>query len=250
MILKEILKILRKKNGYSQEQIAKKVFVSIQAVSKWENGQSVPSIDNLLLLSDIYGISLDNLVSGSPFFKKPYIVGNKFSFKKGILYLFIWTLSSLFLTGFGYQPFYIFLIVLTIGLILVLPELFDDYWIININDLSIKKYSKNDFRKISQLLFYPEEEKIKYSDITNVEIIYKPKARISPFDIGFDNFYLKLRTKDKNYRLELDYSGAKILPQFINYIERHNVDVYDKNNVIELLIKGESLYEYFNQRIN
>jgi Predicted transcription factor, homolog of eukaryotic MBF1 len=45
MLLQDILKNYRKQNGLIQEQVAKKIFVTTQAVSKWENGQSIPSID-------------------------------------------------------------------------------------------------------------------------------------------------------------------------------------------------------------
>ena len=53
---------LRKEKGYSQEDLAAKLGVSRQAVSKWENGEASPDTDNLIALADIYGISLDELV--------------------------------------------------------------------------------------------------------------------------------------------------------------------------------------------
>lgn len=86
MLLGEILKSLRQKNKFTQEQVATKLFISTQAVSKWENELSIPSIDNLLALSDLYNISLDELVQGSPFFKKPYLVGSRDNLKKGVLF--------------------------------------------------------------------------------------------------------------------------------------------------------------------
>lgn len=53
---------LRKKNGYSQEQLAEKLGLSRQAVSKWERGEASPDTDNLIALARLYGISLDELV--------------------------------------------------------------------------------------------------------------------------------------------------------------------------------------------
>lgn len=53
---------LRKKNGYSQEGLAERLGVSRQAVSKWETGMSSPDLDNLITLSKIYCVSLDELV--------------------------------------------------------------------------------------------------------------------------------------------------------------------------------------------
>lgn len=53
---------LRKQHGLSQEELADKLGVSRQAVSKWECGESSPDTDNLIALADIYGISLDELL--------------------------------------------------------------------------------------------------------------------------------------------------------------------------------------------
>lgn len=48
----------------SQEELAEKVFVSRQTISNWENDKNYPDIKSLVLLSDIFGVSLDNLVKG------------------------------------------------------------------------------------------------------------------------------------------------------------------------------------------
>ena len=53
---------LRKKEGLSQEELAEKVNVSRQTVSKWESGQSSPEMDKLLILSHLFNISIDELV--------------------------------------------------------------------------------------------------------------------------------------------------------------------------------------------
>jgi len=54
----------RKKAGLSQEELADKLGVSRQAVSKWECAESSPDTDNLIALAKIYGISLDELING------------------------------------------------------------------------------------------------------------------------------------------------------------------------------------------
>lgn len=53
---------MRKENNLSQEQLAEKIGVSRQAVSKWERGESSPDTDNLIALAQLYGVSLDELV--------------------------------------------------------------------------------------------------------------------------------------------------------------------------------------------
>ncbi len=54
----------RKKNGYSQEELAEKIGVSRQAISKWERSESSPDTDNLIALSKLYNVSIDELLNG------------------------------------------------------------------------------------------------------------------------------------------------------------------------------------------
>lgn len=53
---------LRKEAGFSQEELAAKLGISRQAVSKWERGESSPDTDNLIALAKLYGVSLDALL--------------------------------------------------------------------------------------------------------------------------------------------------------------------------------------------
>ncbi|WP_211251469.1 helix-turn-helix domain-containing protein [Carnobacterium inhibens] len=62
MELGDKLKSLRKEHNYSQNQLADKLYVTAQAISKWENNKSVPDIINLVGLSDLYNVSLDYLI--------------------------------------------------------------------------------------------------------------------------------------------------------------------------------------------
>ena len=56
---------LRKANGISQEELADKVGVSRQAVSKWESGQSDPDIEKVITLSELFGVTTDYLLKGT-----------------------------------------------------------------------------------------------------------------------------------------------------------------------------------------
>lgn len=58
------IKSLRNKLALSQDELAEKVFVSRQSISNWENDKTYPDIKSLLLLSEIFSVSLDNLVKG------------------------------------------------------------------------------------------------------------------------------------------------------------------------------------------
>ena len=57
---------LRKQHGYSQDELADKLNVSRQAISKWERSESSPDTDNLIALAKLYGVSLDELLNYTP----------------------------------------------------------------------------------------------------------------------------------------------------------------------------------------
>lgn len=62
MILADKIIDLGKKNGWSQEELASQLGVSRQSVSKWESSQSIPDLDRILKMSDIFGVSTDYLL--------------------------------------------------------------------------------------------------------------------------------------------------------------------------------------------
>ncbi len=65
MALSEKLYALRKKSGLSQEQLAEQLGVSRQAISKWESGASSPESDKLIVISNYFHVSLDDLMKES-----------------------------------------------------------------------------------------------------------------------------------------------------------------------------------------
>ena len=62
MILADKIIALRKKSGWSQEELAEKMNVTRQSVSKWEGAQSVPDLEKILLLGQLFGVSTDYLL--------------------------------------------------------------------------------------------------------------------------------------------------------------------------------------------
>lgn len=65
MDTKDVILELRKKKGLSQDELAEKLFVTRQAVSRWENGETVPNTETLKLLSEFFDVSINTLL-GSP----------------------------------------------------------------------------------------------------------------------------------------------------------------------------------------
>ena len=62
MEFKEKLQLLRTNMKLSQEELANRLDISRQSITKWENGQSFPDIQNLIQLSEIFKVSIDRLV--------------------------------------------------------------------------------------------------------------------------------------------------------------------------------------------
>jgi transcriptional regulator with XRE-family HTH domain len=73
----EKIKKERKDRNWSQEELAEKLFVSRQSVSKWENGQNYPSIEIVIRLSDLFGITIDELLRSDDELKNKVIKDSK-----------------------------------------------------------------------------------------------------------------------------------------------------------------------------
>lgn len=77
MVFGEKLKAERKKMDWSQEELAEKLFVSRQSVSKWENGQNYPSIEIIIKISDLLGLTIDELLRSDEELTKKVIKDSK-----------------------------------------------------------------------------------------------------------------------------------------------------------------------------
>ena len=55
---------IRQQQNITQEQLASDLAISRQAVSKWESGKAIPDIENLMYISNLYDVSLDELIKG------------------------------------------------------------------------------------------------------------------------------------------------------------------------------------------
>lgn len=65
METKDVILQLRKQRGLSQDELAEKVFVTRQAVSRWETGETIPNTETLKLLSNLFGVSINRLLGGN-----------------------------------------------------------------------------------------------------------------------------------------------------------------------------------------
>src|SRR5699024_2809357 len=77
MFFGEKLKKEREKRGWSQDYLAKKIYVSRQSVSKWETGKNYPSIEVIINVSDLFGITIDELLRSDEELKEKVIRDSK-----------------------------------------------------------------------------------------------------------------------------------------------------------------------------
>ena len=104
-MLSEKLYRLRKNSGLSQEQLAEKLNVSRQAISKWESGTAVPESEKLVTISNYFGVSVDYLLkdeeekvigTDSSVEEKPKMIAGIIICIAGIISMIIWGLLSIF----------------------------------------------------------------------------------------------------------------------------------------------------------
>lgn len=158
---------------------------------------------------------------------------------------------SLFVTGFGYLPWWVFLIVLILGIFITLPTCFNSYWRINKEEVKLTSYSNNNAIKLMQLLglHKKDEQIIKLPNIENAEIIYKKNIRISPVDFNPDYLNLYLKTKDgNNYTLSLRNIDYQKLDIIIHFLKDSQIELIDKQGIVQLLRENKNLFTHFHNK--
>jgi len=132
------IKNYRKQKNLSQEELAEKIYVSRQTISNWETGKSYPDVHNLLLLSALYDISIDELIKGDVEMMKEKITSNELqSLSKRMLLFFALMFATLPLVK-NYSDYYLILTIL-FGVVMI-------YYSIKIEkkkkELDIKTYKE------------------------------------------------------------------------------------------------------------
>lgn len=185
--------------------------------------------------------------SGFSNLDKSVTVGHKVNILHVILGLVLVILVSLFMTGFGYQPWWVLGLIILVGIFITLPTCFSGYWQINKNGITVLSYSSNDVMKLMQLLHIKKSYTKSYlfENITKAEITYRKKVRISPIDFNPDFFKLNLTVNNKVIQLELGNIHAKDLVEIVAIFNTHGVAVYDRQQIIGLLEENKSLFNHF-----
>lgn len=97
MKISQVIKDKRKEFGFNQEELADKIFVSKKTISNWETGKTTPDLESILRLSDLFNLSLDELIKGdkSVMEKIKEDTDTVSSNKKIMLIVFTWMVAYL-----------------------------------------------------------------------------------------------------------------------------------------------------------
>ena len=111
---------IRQQKNITQEQLARDLAISRQAVSKWESGKAIPDIENLMYVSNLYGVSLDELIKGDDKVSQKIVAdaSAKKWHKLSILF-FAALLLYIIWFGFAHDIWQVGLGVATLGMIII-----------------------------------------------------------------------------------------------------------------------------------
>lgn len=118
MDFKENLIQLRKKANLSQEQLADKLNVTRQAISKWESGQTMPEADKILLLSDIFNVTTDRLLKGTEDSQNHKKEGVDFFPLMGYIFLILLAIGGYIGYFVLYMDTYFFLLMMIVPIVI------------------------------------------------------------------------------------------------------------------------------------
>ena len=254
----------RKKNQLSQEQLAESLNISRQSISRWETGETLPGIDNLISLSGLLDISLDELITGEPYLHFPFDYGKpKNRWPVFFLVLLIIAFGGIVAIE---NIFFSLLLCIMAYFMGTFMSPFDfkryyTYWTLNrtgityINDAK-KKYTGVDelIIPIKALLHLRKPQFISYRRIKRIEIkvdlfAYNPNSMITIDDyvpnMGqtmHEMFYLEVTTID-NQKIYLDLrqyywpdsKERKMLATILTFLRRKNIEFIDKQNITEIV---------------
>ena len=278
MNLAENLKYYREVNGLTQDAVAHKLCISRQSVSKWENGESYPSIDNLIILRDLFNLSIDELIMGEKFLALPFSIGNSHPVRKQFLKrpLLLSTLIgvvALILTNSFIWGIFCFIIsnLALIFLIYTLSvELIYQHWVLEKDQLMFLPATttfRSNLTRMKHILKKQEHQclqPLKYQDISNITLIYQKKIR-DPYTTNLtsynltpillvsmrDPFYFLVETMDgQTIKLDLavDFFQTRVayqhLTEICHFFEKKFIPIDDPDNILVAQQEQLNLYAY------
>ncbi|MGM7268126.1 helix-turn-helix domain-containing protein [Erysipelothrix rhusiopathiae] len=267
MIINQQIKFYRTEQKMSQDMLAEKLNISRQSISKWERGESLPSIDNLVRLSEILGIPLDELVKGKESFPIPFSFGQNTTKVFFVIFVLITTLVC-FVT-YTMKP-HLIVVLLAFGYCYGMVSLigfrnFKDYYdFFIIWNQGIEVYVGTNLKLTATILSFIGKRKTKqipYASIESMKIYFNNKGydpatheglnyRRRQTVVGRETFSLILTTEyQENYTLNLDrlfYPQSdeyKCFSAMMAYFEKQGIEIDDVYGILAAITDEYDLIE-------
>ncbi|CAM3620481.1 helix-turn-helix domain-containing protein [Erysipelothrix urinaevulpis] len=260
MIINQQIKKYRLLDNMTQDDLAKKMHVSRQSISKWEQGESYPTIDNLVILSQILHIPLEELVKGKLDFPDGFEFGKPES--KFRVFMFLLGPCILIVAGlFGtfenpVERLYPIASGLFIFLLQSIVRLYNyhryhSYFVVERNGIEVDVTRGTlPYVKIIKGIFNKREGRfIPYRDIESIELSIETRGYKGSQGLDYrkrqnhmnrEEFYALVRCRNQEtYKLDLDviyYSNTKEYQYFypvFKYFEKEGIQIIDPYNILE-----------------
>ena len=235
----ENLQTLRKQNNYSQEDLADKLQVSRQAVSKWESGTGFPETEKLISICDLFDCSMDELVKGkisidSNSEREAYdSFMNKFSksISLAIMLILIGTTLLLTVLGFNEDNNMLGIIVLLIFVIFAVP-------ILIVRGIEMENF-KTKYPKLSN--FYSQEEIDNYNNKFSKIIVFSISFILIGVVALMITLALKLFNEGSTFPVSILMCFVTIaVPILVNAgIQKDKYDIEKYNKINSIVSKTE-----------
>ncbi len=271
MIINTQIKKHRLEMNMSQDKLAEKMFISRQSISKWENGETLPSVENLIILSEILEIPLDELVKGKRSYPMPFYFGKP----KNKIPIIMLLASPIFLFALAIserespEVFLIFILLSILSFFLGLVISFFDfkryynYFILKENgiDVEFDRNAKRFKKTLNGILGRRKSLLIHYHEIKSLEMVfnnlgYTPKHSTSlnyrprQMYIARESFYWILKTKsNEEFKLDLDrlfYPDSverKYFSAICQDLASKDIIMIDQSGILEAIEKEYDLIE-------
>lgn len=278
MNLGENIKKYRQQNQLSQTQLAKDLAIARQSVSKWENGETLPSIDNLIQLSGLLNISLDELIMGEAYLHFPLDFGRPTQ-KGPILFVAVFSILLAAIMTTLADPWWLKLLIGTLtllaGYLFTTSLFFDfsryyDYWTLEKEGLRYPLLPQSQHGLINALAaaFLPlrgwlgqrKTGFISYTDIVKIQLVlvpfgHDPNDVLAYYPAGgraglakWEDFYLLVQQKSGeplqlNLRAYHDERNPerKYLSAILSFLGRKQLELVDPRGLAKIIRKRESV---------
>lgn len=240
-VIGAFIKKLREENNLSQEELAEALFVHRTTVTKWENGKSLPLNDTLKLISEMFNVSIDEILVGERIDKKRNISLELFKLNmkyKNIIVIFI---CLLLLSLVSFLSYYFFVTYNEYSIYNL--HLIDDNYKYDLGFIAV--YRNNTYFKIDNIF---SSDNDKFELIFNDKTIFKGSFNYTyTYNIDFKRKYLNnkfMNYYDDIFKISIndviyDISFVRLTN---NRIEKQNIYYDDKEYLIDFLKKDGFVY--------